>query len=1380
MRTRAELLSDFESLPLGHQSALEMLSVVYHPTSRTEGLRYVTKACISFSGAQRTPFNLWKAFVLEALEKELLVEDESKIQCNPLIVEPLARHAERQGRLQAWVDARHAVAPDWRHFSSYTYHANVSLEDVFEDLRLAIHLNDSEGFRELADVWYGRSVSYAESVRPMASVCFNPYDEAWLASRLPEIRDYALSSVVLYSHFAMLPIDEPIDLLKKLAEELGRSHWGRIVGEHYFLTGNLEQLKTWAPPGDMYGTDAMQGGLHLLLGDDEAAVKCLESAHKTYKRTVGRRDRPLPTIGSVLYTLALLRTGDGRRIRQARAYLNAAARSKVSLPPQVQADLQTVIGLAEGKVDQAGPLDSLDGPYADAAGFDQLFHCMVLFWMDKAVAREASASILDLRRKAVAGGYGWIAAECDQLLFRLDLAGNDPAAEGFHKRLGVVSLLDTIREEQPWERGLGALERLSDVIASRAQGQGSTSRLTWRLTFGENSVSLNPFEQKASKTGKWSQGRAVALKRLHERKNLSFMTAQDVKICEAISFTKAYYGAAYYYLDGEKALESLVGHPLVFREDDPTVRVDVERNEPELRVEARGADVRIRLEPQPPDGQDVIAALKAPSRLSVTVFGPKHREIFSVLGSKGLAIPKGSEDRIARAVSSVSALVNVHSDIGGGAADAEEVPADSTPSFHLTPYETGLQAEVYVQPFAGGGPTYAPGRGGETVFATVGRKRMQTRRDLKRERRRLNEALAACPALEPPDSNGSGWLLLDPEACLELLVQLQDLGDRVSVAWPKGESMKVRHKAASDGLALKIRKQQDWFSLDGDLRLDANLVLGLRELLDRIGEASGRFIPLGNNEFLALTDRFRRQIADLATYADRHGKGLRFHSTKALALEGLVEEAGSVKADQEWKDRLARFRDAQALDPAVPSTLQAELRDYQVQGFQWAARLAAWGAGACLADDMGLGKTLQALAVALARAPDGPALVVAPTSVCANWIDEARRFAPTLKPSPFGSGDRERKLKELGPFDLLVCSYGLLHHEAERLASVPWAMIVLDEAQAIKNRATMRSRAAMKLNGSFRMITTGTPIENHLGELWNLFNFINPGLLGSAEAFAQKFGAPIQQQDSWEAKGRLKQLIQPFILRRTKTAVLDELPARTEITLRIEMTDEERALYEAVRQRAVEELDAQEGSAGQRHLQILAEIMKLRRACCHPRLVVPDVGLAGSKLETFSETVAELLENGHKALVFSQFIDHLRIVREHLDAQGLDYRYLDGSTPARERKRQIDRFQAGEGDLFLISLRAGGQGLNLTAADYVIHLDPWWNPAVEDQASDRAHRIGQTRPVTIYRLVMQNTIEEKIVELHGAKRDLADNLLDQSDMSGKMSADELLALLRAV
>jgi SNF2 family DNA or RNA helicase len=402
--------------------------------------------------------------------------------------------------------------------------------------------------------------------------------------------------------------------------------------------------------------------------------------------------------------------------------------------------------------------------------------------------------------------------------------------------------------------------------------------------------------------------------------------------------------------------------------------------------------------------------------------------------------------------------------------------------------------------------------------------------------------------------------------------------------------------------------------------------------------------------------------------------------------------------------------------------------------------------------------------------------------VCLNWISEAARFTPTLNMKLFGTGDRAEILSTLQPNDVVVTSYGLLQLEAALFGKVQWHTIVLDEAQAIKNAATKRSQAVMALKGEFRVVCTGTPLENHLGELWNLFRFINPGLLGSLDQFTLRFAAPIEKPQDFRAelaaRKRLQRLVQPFILRRTKAQVLSELPPRTEITLEVDLSKEELALYESLRRAALENLEQVQGPAEKKSIQILAEIMRLRRACCNPNLIAPELKLESSKLAAFARLLEGLLENRHKVLVFSQFVDHLTLIRAYLDQTGVAYQYLDGSTSMQERKARVDAFQAGQGDVFLISLKAGGTGINLTAADYVVHMDPWWNPAVEDQASDRAHRLGQLRPVTIYRLVARHTIEEGIVELHARKRDLADSLLDGSDAAARMSANDMLAMLQ--
>ena len=732
--------------------------------------------------------------------------------------------------------------------------------------------------------------------------------------------------------------------------------------------------------------------------------------------------------------------------------------------------------------------------------------------------------------------------------------------------------------------------------------------------------------------------------------------------------------------------------------------------------------------------------------------------------------------------------MTVHSAIAADASSnshIEFVEADPSIYIHLLPFGTGFRLEMFVKPFVEGTHYLKPGQGVENIMAEVRGRRLQTRRNLALEEEKAREIEESCPildlAIDIEQDNDREWHLQDPDDCLQALLELQAIHDQVIIEWPEGEKLAITHQASVKNLNLKIRtNRQNWFSLSGHVELDQNTIIDLRELLSKVKGSSGRFVQIGEGQFLALTQEFKKRLEELNTYSEGidpdGGDEILLHPLAVIPLEQLIEQA-KTNTDAGWDAQRDRLKDIQSFTPQLPSTLQAELRDYQLEGYNWLSRLVHWGVGGCLADDMGLGKTIQSLAIILELSSEGPSLVIAPTSVSTNWESEVNRFAPTLNIKSLTGKDRQKTIQELGKFDLLITTYTLLQQENELLSQVKWQAVILDEAQAIKNAATKRSKAAMALQARFKLLTTGTPIENHLGELWNLFHFINPGLLGSLNRFNERFAIPIERYHDREARLKLKKLIRPFILRRIKSEVLEELPPRTEITLHVAMSQEETHFYEALRQNALQALENNQENKG-RHLQILTEIMKLRQACCHPRLIAPDTNISSAKLEVFAAVVDELLGGRHKALVFSQFIGHLQILREYLDGKGIAYKYLDGSTNSAKRKQQVDEFQSGESDLFLISLKAGGLGLNLTAADYVIHMDPWWNPAIEDQASDRAHRIGQTRPVTIYRLICKNSIEEKIVKLHQEKRDLAGSLLEGSDISAKMSTEDLLDLIK--
>lgn len=623
------------------------------------------------------------------------------------------------------------------------------------------------------------------------------------------------------------------------------------------------------------------------------------------------------------------------------------------------------------------------------------------------------------------------------------------------------------------------------------------------------------------------------------------------------------------------------------------------------------------------------------------------------------------------------------------------------------------------------------------------------------------------------------WQLNGLEESLKIIERVRTLGEAAPpVCWPKSKPLRLVGDITPQSLRVRLTSDRDWFGIDGELQLEG-LHVPLAELMVAIRNG-GRFVPLGDNQFATISDQLRARMTMIDDVSSVDGGALRM----ARAAAPLVDEAIGLdipaERDQKWQEAIERLTDWQLNPPEPPSDLKATLRDYQVAGYQWLAKLSHWGLGGCLADDMGLGKTVQTLGVLLDRANQGPTLIVAPTSVGVNWTRETERFAPSLRAHLYREHDRDQLIQSAGPGDLIITSYQMLQRDIDRVASRSWATLVLDEAQYIKNFQTKTNQAVRRLDVDWCVALSGTPLENHLGELWSLMRVLSPGLLGSWERFRERFGEPIERDKDSQRLKALGQVVRPFILRRTKQEVLTELPPRTEVVLSAELSPAERKRYDAARMAALAELTSNKGEENdqQKRIRVLAWLTRLRQLSCHPGLVDPRWTKSSAKLDLFLETVNELRDNDHRALVFSQFVQHLSLVRAALNKQGIKYQYLDGSTPPTKRQEAVDAFQRGEGDLFLISLKAGGTGLNLTAADYVLHLDPWWNPAVEDQATDRAHRIGQLRPVTVYRLVAKDTIEEQILSLHESKRELLAGVLDGADRAAKMSTQELVDLIR--
>jgi SNF2 family DNA or RNA helicase len=539
----------------------------------------------------------------------------------------------------------------------------------------------------------------------------------------------------------------------------------------------------------------------------------------------------------------------------------------------------------------------------------------------------------------------------------------------------------------------------------------------------------------------------------------------------------------------------------------------------------------------------------------------------------------------------------------------------------------------------------------------------------------------------------------------------------------------------------------------------------------------GSFLTLGQNQTLCSLNLLENLDFSEEDLEEGH-KTLPIY--QALYLSSLSQtHPEQILLEDSFTSFLQRIQSAKAV---IPKNLEGILRKYQIDGIHWLKQLSALGFGGILADDMGLGKTLQVIAFVCGEAKSEPALIVTPSSLTYNWKSEIERFMSRHASSLIIDGSKEDRielLKHANEYDFIITSYPLLRRDIALYDGLHFSYCFIDEAQHIKNPKTMNARSVKRIHADCRFALTGTPIENSLTELWSIFDFVMPGYLYRHTDFLSRFEHPIMHSDDMQAMEDLKTRIRPFLLRRMKKDVLSELPEKIENTMLSDLTPEQKKLYQAYLQAAKSEaysILTGENSGGGR-MRILALLTRLRQICCHPKLFDADYKSGSGKLLLLEELLTGAIDAGHRVLIFSQFTSMLSIIQERLDALSISSFYLDGSTPPEVRTQMADRFNAGEKSVFLISLKAGGTGLNLTGADMVIHYDPWWNPAVMDQASDRAYRIGQTRAVQIIRLAARGTLEERIIEMQKKKRFLADGVITANQTSfGKLSKEEIMAL----
>ncbi|MDX9991049.1 MAG: SNF2-related protein [Anaerolineales bacterium] len=590
-----------------------------------------------------------------------------------------------------------------------------------------------------------------------------------------------------------------------------------------------------------------------------------------------------------------------------------------------------------------------------------------------------------------------------------------------------------------------------------------------------------------------------------------------------------------------------------------------------------------------------------------------------------------------------------------------------------------------------------------------------------------------------------------------------------------------RHKPT---LSLNISSGIDWFDVQAVAQYgDQQVSLGeIRKAFKR-GE---RYIKLADGSVGQIPEEWLEKYKHLFALAEETDKGLRVSDLQLSLLDELLSEAETKNIAPEFHAKRERLKSFERItEQPLPQGFGGELRPYQKAGYDWLHFLREYGFGGILADDMGLGKTVQALVFLQSLKERGelsrPALLVLPKSLLVNWQREAERFTPDLRVLQFMGQTRKKEPAHFEEYDIITTTYGTMLRDIEFLREYRFTYVILDESQAIKNPLAQSSKAARLLQAEHRLCLTGTPIENNVYELWSQFAFLNPGLLGSLDYFKRGFASAIERREeaAQPTTHLLRQMIYPFILRRTKEQVAPELPPRTERIIYTDMEPAQRKLYQQTREyyrSLLMGMLAESGDINDIRFKILEGLLRMRQVCIHPRLVEPTYRGPSAKFEVLLETLETLQSEGHKALVFSQFIQTLSLLREEMDARGMTYTYLDGQT--QNRQEQVDSFQnEPKISFFLISLKAGGVGLNLTAADYVLHIDPWWNPAVEMQASDRAHRIGQDKPVFVYKFIARETVEEKILQLQERKRELVEQLISaEGSFFKSLTKDDVQAL----
>lgn len=935
---------------------------------------------------------------------------------------------------------------------------------------------------------------------------------------------------------------------------------------------------------------------------------------------------------------------------------------------------------------------------------------------------------------------------------------------------GGKPLLTSIRKKAPWELLLGEINRV-------AQQQVDTRPR--RIVYFLNNSSLSGIiEQIEEKPGQWRDGQLLSAKKMASE-GYNSMDVIDSRIAMQLA------GKEDWQTDADIIFPLLSGTDrLYYGVEYLPVRqyATIIEERPYIEFCGEGDKIIIRTNAKPlPDGTlRKHTVFQSDSCYTLVSLNPLQKDILDKLVATK-SFPASAAPSLRKTIESLKGIIDVKENILSDI-ESNALESDGRLVIRIEPApEREYQITILVTPLPDGITRLEPSTGEEFVYDEDPSGRVHcVHRNMIKEEENFERIKDYAEQFNMEFTSPNVYIIGEERALLQFMLFCHEFEDCYLLEWPQGHVLKFKGVITTNDIHLDVRGDNEWFAVEGDVRVDDQKV-PLEDLLKACSKTDSDFVRIGENEYVQMTETLRRHIAELDAVLTMGEKKRRQVPKYLVGTLAKTIEQLDHHTDNTYRDFMLKMKKAYESDIAVPEGLQATLRPYQKEGYVWMKRLDSWGAGACLADDMGLGKTLQTLAFILSKAKNGPSLVVAPKSVIPNWVKEAQRFTPSLNVTVLNDADnRWQVIDSASAFSLVLCTYGVLTTEEDLLSSKKWIVACLDEAQQIKNRNTYVSQAAMNLNAGSRIVLTGTPLQNHVGEIWNLMQFINPGLLGNWSVFRDSYVNATLDETHHEM---LKEMIQPFILRRTKQQVLNDLPEKTEDVHYIEMTDEELAVYEKMRQ-TVElkfkknKTKAERDEAKGIDISYFEELMKLRLASCDMHLVYSAWRDPSSKITSLMdilETLLDIPENN--VLVFSQFTSFLARIKPEIERHGWDYLYLDGQTPMKKRQEKVEQFQTGEKRLFLSSLKAGGLGINLTAANYVILLDPWWNPAIENQATDRTHRIGQKRCVSVIRLITEHTIEEKILRLHEKKQQLSDDVLEGTSDSYKLTYEDILDMV---